>query len=271
MSFRHAVYAGLGLLLLATVACNDTNEPALVDAAPTACLDLQVSTGLYWLDHGIIQVTFGVDPLCTGDDVTRRHNLEVRYDYEADGAWDTDWQDLGYVGCVQPDPLPADIWRVRMEVRDEAGNVSLAEAEQALPAEVPRQPDIGMTRLEFSSTIVSVDGVTELDQCVSTQVIWGWRLDEYSYVVCEMYVDDELVNQEEVLVARGVNMNCDRGTCFPAFYNDIADDLTPGIHEVTVIIDATDLVPEADESNNTRTVIIEIGEDGLPVIPAANP
>jgi hypothetical protein len=267
MTLGRILRVGLALALLAVVACSDSDDQGPVDRPPEACLDLLIYTGLQWSEHGILLVTFGVDPLCSGDDVTRRHNLDARWDFEADGTWDTDWVKLEFLECVVPNPPPTEVWRVRMEARDEAGHTAVTEATMELPAFLPRYPDLGMSPVELSWG--GPGGA--IDFMTAATIVWGWQVDEVAQAQCALYVDGNLVHEGGTDIFRIIHEDCERNTLYPRYRGDILAYMTPGTHEITIVADAPGLVAEGDEDNNSQTMTVEIDADGFPVIPPAGP
>jgi len=61
-----------------------TRSPAVANQPPVACLSLKP-------EQGIVQTAFVADAGCSTDDRTPQPKLKVRWDWESDGAWDTDW------------------------------------------------------------------------------------------------------------------------------------------------------------------------------------
>ena len=255
---RRVLLLGLGLVLVAPVACNDPIGPAGDTQDPDPCVELTISTGLLWSEQGIMVTTFSADPLCTSDNLTPRHELDARWDFEDDGAWDTDWIPLRFADCFVPDPLPTETWRVRLAVRDGAGNTREITEERPIPDWLPPGPDLGLGFIRTSQRLV-FDPYQLLEHRAET-VVWGWNLASWEAVTCELHVDGELVHRQEMPPLDIVNRDClfDGGWLQQYFGAEFARLMTPGTHEVTIIVDADNEVAEVDETNNSRTVTVEI-------------
>jgi len=80
--------AALPLALAIAAAMPDppaaTSTSAAANQPPAACLSLKP-------DQGTVQTAFVADAGCSTDDRTPQPKLKVRWDWENDGVWDTDW------------------------------------------------------------------------------------------------------------------------------------------------------------------------------------
>jgi hypothetical protein len=238
-------------LLLALAAC-DTTDPAGPDRAPEADLALAVYAHA-GDEFSAPSISFAVNPLGSRDDVTNRPDLDVRWDFEADGAWDTAFAPLEFEDCFLPDPLPLGSWRARLQVRDAAGNVSLAEAEKALPDWVPVGADLVLDDAHALVTWSSNEGIIS---CRIHADAWSWGIADPPVVVFEVLVDGEPVGTREGAPFTIARRECDRQDDWGSVrvddaYVEIIDFMTPGTHTITVRADATDVVDEVDETNNT--------------------
>lgn len=63
---------------------NTTSEAVIVDTPPQACLDASPR-------HGDLTTTFAFDASCSFDHWTATSDLEVRWDLDDGGSWDTTW------------------------------------------------------------------------------------------------------------------------------------------------------------------------------------
>lgn len=239
----------LTLGLLACAACD--SDPSSPDQPTDADLTLAIYARTDG-ERGGPSIAFGVNPLGSRDDLTNRPDLDVRWDYEADGVWDTEFAPLAFDDCFLPDPLPMGVWRARVQVRDGAGNLSVAEAEQALPAWVPTGPDL-MVGSPMISVLISKSGQYG-GYRVHPQA-WEWGLTDAPEVVCSVSVDGQVVGTVTVRPWALAWRQCDLDDSWGAVRAltdgvEINDHLTPGDHTITVRIDTTDLVDEHDDANN---------------------
>jgi len=244
---------------LALAACSDTAEPSRDNTAPDVCVELSISTGLWWQTARVMVTDFAADPLCTADDTTDRHELIARWDYEDDGVWDTDWQPLRYADCFVPDPLPTDMWRLRLAVRDNAGNTRTIVEERAIPDWLPAGPELSMGNIETFEETHPETGA--LMMYYARTIVWGWNLPTWDAVACELWVDDALVLREDVPPLETVNRECrfDDGECVRTFGAELVDYLTPGRHEIRFVIDVDGHLVEMDEADNVKVMTVDIG------------
>ena len=111
------------LLPLALDGCSDSTVPVDDDKHPHAEIEIYFKD---YVTEGYPFTHFDVNPLRCSDDITPRHRLDVRWDFQDDGHWDTEFEPLEYIDGVRLSPLPRDVWRVRCEVRDGISQVSTA-------------------------------------------------------------------------------------------------------------------------------------------------
>ena len=78
-----AVIAVLSAVLALTTTCGEDDKPTLpVNTAPTACFTVSP-------DSGTTETVFQFDASCSSDKKGPASDLEVRWDWESDGTWDT--------------------------------------------------------------------------------------------------------------------------------------------------------------------------------------
>jgi hypothetical protein len=98
---------------MSNVAASDGNEP------PDACFTVTPDTGT-------TSTLFAVDASCSSDDRTPAADLEVRWDWEGDGTWDTDWtttKTASHQYATAGSPT------IQLMVRDEVGFTDTAQSE----------------------------------------------------------------------------------------------------------------------------------------------
>lgn len=242
MTVRSSLAAGApALLMLLGADCGETPVPPPLGpdrTPPVACLNLYV---LKRTSSCPDQIRLAADPRCSTDDRSGPDALTVRWDYDDDGTWDTGFLPL----VLNSDYIPlrvSDLWTARCEVRDEAGNT--AEAVAALDVEatglVPGYPDIAA-------------GVLELPDTVEV----GEPFDVLLWENC--WVDRPGPNYKTEILLDGSLWVEQWGSCGPAIaycsgHGRIGLSISSrGTHEITVILEAEDILAETDETNNTAT------------------
>ncbi len=122
------VTALLTALLILTATCADEDEPtAPANTAPTACFTAS-------LDSGTPETVFRFDASCSSDKEDATAYLEIRWDWENDGTWDTDWTTAmtatrQFTGAGRK--------TVRLEVRDTGGLTSRTTRHVEVPRPHP--------------------------------------------------------------------------------------------------------------------------------------
>lgn len=222
--------------------------------APRAVIEIYFKD---YVTEGYPFTHFDCNPLGCSDNRTPRHRLDVRWDFDADGSWDTDFAPLEFIDGVQLSPLPRDMWRVRCEVRDGDGNVSAVADSVTMPADWYVAPDVVARRavvdtiqFEFSTT----------DTVRVGQVCWihtsnlRWFDDYYGAleITNELYIDGDLATSRTIPGYRNLEWAI-RGFEAIPFYSEPFSFDTPGVHTLTVVVDVGDDVAETDEANNTFT------------------
>lgn len=232
-----------GLLIGCALALGCANQTVVPDEeAPVACFTMRLSG---WdSTFCALSMDFGLDVVCTSDNATKQEHLQVRWDFQNNGLWDTPYENwTPYEIAHVPDPSWS-AWKVRMGVRDLAGN----EAEYADSMSLsflPQEPDLVMGRIFLSPGTV-----------VAGKPFWVWTTHScfeglagrQSYTVT-IYIDGVKIGERDE--------PCDKNwsECSTFGVDDAMVD-TAGQHEVSVVLDVDDRIPETDETNNTLTIEI---------------
>jgi hypothetical protein len=203
-------------------------------------------------------VSFYIDPTASRDNSTETEDLAIRWDFNNDGEWDTDYVPLEGIWDHEPEPLPVGIWSVACEVKDQAGLASTAVDTLVLPDWVPVVPDVGLGIITVNSggdPFVHADTL----QAGESFRIHAWRTDwlhDYdTSIVQRLFVDDQLV--EELSGSAGYPH---LRTCFAVggrFSDGVFD---VGNHVVRVELEILDGPLDTDLSNNSATTSFFIEE-----------
>jgi hypothetical protein len=173
--------------------------------------------------------------------------MDVRYDYDNNGVWDTDYVPLEVNADYSPMIVSNPIWTARCEVRDEAGNTAEAVASMDLSASdlVPGYPDIVAGKITAPDTI----GVDEPFLVLIAERCWV-DSSSTSYKT-EMYLDDALWVEQWGLSDPSVGSCSSHGRVGLSIS-------TLGPHEITVVLEAEDVLAEVDETNNAaqHTIVV---------------
>ena len=241
---------------LSFASCKDTVWPERDATPPVADLRLSV-----WKADDVCPciAVFAVNPVGSSDNVTERDALQVRWDFDNDGIWDTDYRALDML-AYDPDPLPVDTWTVRCEVRDLAGNTAVAVASMTLPAWLPVPDDLvaGAVRV-YKNDVGCVCGPVDtllVGQGFSvTAYRQDWLTPSGLPLTSALVLDGVQVSE-----AASTTIMPDRFSCGQFRATVAAGFATAGVHEIKVVVDTHDDIAETDETNNVSVreiVVIE--------------
>jgi hypothetical protein len=234
------------LACLLLVSCNNTFQPVRDVTPPVA--DLRLSL---WNAEELCPFVaiFSVNPVGSTDDRTDYNLLEVRWDFDDDGIWDSEFGPLD-MEAWDPGILPVGIWTARCEVRDLGGNTDQATASMTLPEWLPEPPDIasGEMLLSQAGRGSAPDTLTAgLDFTVNA-FRQDWVIPAAQHMITALYIDGVLVHETAAL-----SVMPSRGMC-PRYVRKVVGGIaTPGLHELQVVVDAHHEITETDEGNNTTT------------------
>lgn len=248
----------LGALAAALAACGELEPPGGPtvpadpnDGPPEARLTIVFDDVVV---EGYAYTAFACNPLETRDDRTARHVLTARWDWEHDGTWDTVFRPLDYESGFVPSPLPTGTWTAKCEVRDEAGHIVGVADTVSLPDPWYRAPDLVARR----ATVDTLFGYSETDTVrvgqfflvMANHLRWTER-GTGGRMHVEVYLDGALVQRTE----HGLGPNLHWGSDEDANrqYRDCRLSVPePGLHTITVVVDADGVLAETDETNNSR-------------------
>lgn len=239
-------------LLGSTVGCSDSpTEQA--DRSPTPCFTMSVYTLMEDCPFG--RVIFFLDPMCSKDDRTYFRDLDVRWDFDDDGIWDTEWGPIFPNVSYDPNPIGMTIWRARCEVRDAADNTSVRRDSLDLRAILPEPPDIIAGRIVITT---EASGGSYVDTVSANQAfgitIWDrcWLESDGPSVKTEFRIDGALVYAQWGTCMPGI-----QGWCFGHGRDGF---VLPdgGVHQIEVVLDADNEIIETNEANNSahRSLVV---------------
>ncbi len=196
------------------------------------------------------------NPHGSSDNESDVSELKIRWDYFNDGEWDGDYVRLDnkYYQFLEP-PLE-DVWGLRCEIQDEAGNSRIWTGSIDLPLEDwPASPDIVASFIfiipqDMANT--SVDTMVIGEEYLIRAHRRAWMPASEQLLELEFYIDDTLIHTGTDHLLSGMDSCIGIGWPVPSEF------MTVGTHEFYVVFDSSDVVAESDESNNTihRTVVV---------------
>lgn len=249
------------VMLCAVVAlaasCSSSTDPQRDQVPPVADVSLSVVPSSASQTACPAIGVFRMNPMGSSDDVTPRDKLLVRWDFESDGVWDTDFEQLA-VRLAQPRPLPVDQWTVRCEVKDQAGNARILERAIELPEWLPVPDDV-----IAGAVIVYAqdDPFTAVDTLRVAQPfgvgVWHreWMSTSGLPLTVAIYIDGTLARS---MGASTSYPDADR--CWGAGVSIGGGITEAGLHEVRVVLDADGSIAESNEDNNTAVTSIVVVE-----------
>jgi hypothetical protein len=215
---------------------------------PVACFDIyatKFATCPFVLE-------FVLDPSCTTDDKTKLEDLEIRWDYDNDGNWDTSLGPLTTIDYWRPDPVLEPVWVVRCIVYDGAGK-SATHTDSLAWTPIPQFPDLaaGSLSVTLSGTNTAADTIL-VGQQVDIMIFescWGdFSITNYR---TDFYKDSELLFQSDRTCAGEWHECHGFGKAWIVFNE-------PGDYLISATLDARDDYLEADETNNNATTPLTV-------------
>lgn len=253
MKARWCVVCLAGLALLS--ACEDSPLPPTDRLPPVVDLALSVTRSAEENSRCTMLVVFHANPMGSRDTTSPQGALRIRWDFEGDGAWDTDFEPLA-VRALEPNPLPVTEWTVRCEVVDEAGNSRVLDKSILLPAWLPTPPDLIASSLEVRSVDnppVPVDTLA-VNQAFDLAV---WHRD-WTTPAGRQFAIGFFVDGTRVGLLGSQTYYPDPSHCESVGMRVASGIAVPGTHEIRAVLDYTHAFEEADEQNNTAvwTVVV---------------
>lgn len=244
---RRTFYWLLLVATLALVSCNDPMQPVRDVTPPVA--DLRLSL---WNAEDLCPfiAIFAVNPVGSTDNRTDISQLQVRWDFENDGIWDSEFGPLD-METWDPRILPVGTWTARCEVRDFSGNTDQATASMTLPEWLPVPPDIASGQMLLGQPGRGSDVADTLTAGLDFTVIafrQDWVVPASQHMITALYIDGVLINETAALTVMP-----SRGMCPRYHMNVVGGIAAPGTHELRVVIDSNNEIAETDEGNNTTT------------------
>jgi len=237
---------------LALMSCHGPTEPIHDTTPPVA--DLRLS--LWRADSSCPCIAiFSVNPVGSSDDRTERNALQVRWDFDNDGKWDTDYEGLD-IKAYDPQTLPVGTWTARCEVRDLAGNTDIQVSSMPLPAWLPVPSDIiaGTVRWRQAGCGCAANDTLTAGQAFDVVAYrQDWTAPAGQHLTTALYIDGVLISEAGALTELP-----DRGSCGRLTATVAGGIATPGLHEIKVVVDSQGEIVETDESNNTTTSTVVV-------------
>jgi hypothetical protein len=201
-----------------------------------------------------LAVRFIVNPDCSRDDHTPYEDLEIRWDFNADGTWDTVYGPLKNQWDAGPSSVSATIWRVRCEVRDHRGQTSERVDSLDLRPLLPRPPDIiaGKIEVTLEGSMCDLDTVSVGEPFCLWIFKRCWMEPTEELYLTQWRLDGELFFEYWAHVSPPPLDACSgHGRCRLTI--DQA-----GTYHIQVSLDATNAVLETDETNNVagRSLVV---------------
>ncbi|MCP4571670.1 MAG: hypothetical protein GY838_04905 [bacterium] len=252
-SHRLAVPALLALVV-GIVACSepfippDNGDPPVVKLH-ARYLDFQV--------EGYTYTYFSCDPAGCSDDRTNRADLQLRWDFEADGVWDTEFEPLAFMRSFLPLPLPLpdSVWRIRCEAMDGDGLTSVGVDTVRMPVTTPRAPDLVARRAVVDTvrggwTTTDTVRAGQPFHVLLSNIRWFPEPDLSRWFTSELLIDGERALTWTLPMDHNIHWGHE-GFVASEYYGQATSIAEPGTHTLTVVLDTGDDLAETDETNNS--------------------
>lgn len=245
----------MSLICLAGCARDCPIDPT--DGPPIPCVRMGVER--YYGDCPL-DVAFCVNPDCSHDDCTPQKDLQIRWDFGADGTWDTGFGPLEIRWDAGPQSVSATVWRLRYELMDLAGHTGERVDTLDLRPLLPRPPDIIAGRVMV--TLARPDGMPESPWREVDTLSVGQRFCVWISLTCWMDPTEDVFLIEtrldgQVLDSAWAHTTPPLHACH-AYGKCGLTTAQAGTHDIQVILDADNTIPETNEMNNiaTKSVIV---------------
>ena len=231
-------------------ACSEDAPVTPKASPPEVCFRMSIDTVIN--SRCRYEYTFQLNPLCTTDAETAVDDLELRWDFDNDGEWDTDFGPIAPTFQASPDPS-LDAWEVRAEVRDGDGETTIAIESFPLIS-FPKGPDM-------IAGDICIRSNPSIDQCRST-VTSGEEFEIWAFSTC--FGDFSETEQRFVVWLDGRIIGQATGSCSGDLYgcNGIRLGLgrlwTPGEYQLVLDVDYDDAIEEFNEVNNTSLMTLTV-------------
>ena len=225
--------------------CGNDKTVVPVVGAPIPCFTIgkELETDAACL----YQYVFTLDASCSTDDMTAPQNLEVRWDFQNDGTWDTGFSTTKVHQSFFPDPT-VPTWIARAEVRDSDGKT--AETTRSLPlGPLPTAPDMVAGAITFRQLTGLVDTV---------------RVNEDFTLIVNQTCYGDFPSWEARISRNGVLLDSLMLGCTGGVFScggggrDGWAIGTPGTYQFSAVIDSDQEHAETNEGNNVAlgTVVV---------------
>lgn len=253
IKFRLAILLISSCFFIHILGCGDDDPTVATVGAPLVCFSM--SSRLAEDALCPYDLEFVLDPSCSSDQETPTNDLEIRWDFENDGNWDTDFASLRPYSYYKPDPAITE-WTARLQVRDLDGQV--ATGTNSIPiGPFPTEPDLIAGKICIETGI----GGGFNPDCADT-VGAGQEFSLLMYSSCfgdfsEAFfrnivtIDGEVFAEESVSCSGGLFGCSGGGRSGYSIEN-------PGTYVLVLVVDSDDIYTETDETNNTLSMTLTV-------------
>lgn len=244
---RNGSWLVFGIISLAVIlgaGCGTEKKPTAApkDAPPTACFELHVGPGTFSFPCRY-DSTYTLDASCSSDEETPLADLEVRWDFDNDTLWETDFTTLKTYSMLRP---PEGEWTVRCQVRDSSGQTAVVSRMLGMWT-YPHNPDVGLDAIVFDNGAHEYVTTITLGAMVTVQLVEHAIGDLEDYRTIISLDGQPWQDFREGFQSEGI------GCGGPGF------DWTPGAagsYTFSATIDADDDYAETDETNNSASATL---------------
>ena len=248
MRYARIVLSMLVLTFLAS--CSTVPE---VDREPPH-LEIQLST--WYSDSSCpMSVVFAANPQLSSDNASSLEECRIRYDFDDDGQWDTEYEELVLREWEPLFNLPEGQWTVNCEMKDAMGNTATHTEVMDMPGWTPTAPDVLTGR-------ITINGFEPMEPYPVVRagyplrinlVAQDWINEEDTAIHQEYYLDDVLIGELD----RGPRL-CPSHLCCASILTLYEGFTELGMHELRIEVTILGGTPDTDPSNNFPSTPIEV-------------
>jgi len=243
------------LFTLLILACSKTTEPEQDVTPPSVNVQLSVYPVNSFIPYSF---SFYATPRGSSDNHSSFDDLQIRWDFENDGEWDTEFQDMVSISDFVPSVLPVTTWFVKCELKDLAGNSTVHTEPYLLPEWLPTPPDIlaGEIRLfNMNSRTTFGDTLQVGEEFYIALPRQDWLNEEGLHVTLRYYIDDQFLGENSTST---YYPNPNGGQLPPGFAYEGFQTL--GVHEIRVELELSGDPIESNVENNSASRVVFIVE-----------
>lgn len=231
-------------MVVIVTGCRDGNL-TIPSEPPVACFEAELIPGECAIAYDVVY-----SAACSSDDVTATDRLVVRWDFNVDGSWDTDFGVISEpVTRPHQRTYNSQFFFVAAEVRDDGGNSTTTTQTVRYPNSfvVPDLIAWSIRALTGEYRSAPTDTVTagEPFWVLGEETCWRDSNADWGFHSLLVTLNGEVIKEEERNICPGTHTS----PCHPAVYFQHSIP-TPGTYVLRLALESPELIQESTLTNN---------------------